>query len=157
MKINQIVCFISLVAGSIMIFLVQPWLYRTKISILRISNIDLGIWARNFYLIGAIMVFAASVLSTLIWWLITSRSKAHKAEDVYQLEKVWWGFMTFCLSVIGLAIHFFKGSEDAFLSLSLFFVIDVLLLFWLPTATCSPGSFRFVPPGSYRLRRFLGE
>ena len=159
MKANEIIRIIifSLI-GFIIIFLAQPFLYTSRI--LRISDIntDVGTWINNYYIFGAGVVFAVSVLSTIIWYLITANAKAHKAEEVAQWMLVWWLFLLFPILGICVAIGFFKGdSNDALGSLAIFFVFDILLLFWLPTATSTPGGLKYVPPGSIQLRRFFNE
>ncbi|NER07690.1 MAG: hypothetical protein F6K17_36565 [Okeania sp. SIO3C4] len=115
------------------------------------------IWINSHYIFGAGVVFAVSVLSTVIWCLITANAKAHQAREVSQWMLVWWLFLLFPVLSICLAIGFFKGSDDALVPLTIFFVFDILLLFWLPTATSTPGGLKFVPPGSIKLRRFFGE
>ena len=103
------------------------------------------------------IVFVVSVLSTIIWYLMTANAKAHRSKEVDQWVVVWWIFLLFpVLSICG-AIGFFQGSNDALVFLTIFFVLDILLLFWLPTATTTPGSLKFVPPGSIYLRRFFSE
>ncbi len=37
-----------------------------------------------------------------------------------------------------------------------FAIVDVLLLFWLPTAIATPRTMRYVPPGSQLLRSIYG-
>ncbi|NEP83594.1 MAG: hypothetical protein F6K39_38975 [Okeania sp. SIO3B3] len=115
------------------------------------------IWINSHYIFGAGVVFAVSVLSTVIWYLITANAKAHQAKEVAKWDIVWWLFLLFPLLSLFLAIGFFKGSDDALVPLTIFFVFDILLLFWLPTATSTPGGLKFVPPGSIKLRRFFGE
>ena len=72
-EIIRIIIF-SLI-GLIVMFLVQPFLYRSRI--LRISDIDVGTWINNYYNPGGIVVFVVSVLSTIIWYLMTANAKAH--------------------------------------------------------------------------------
>ena len=156
MKTSEIIriIFISLI-GLIVMFLVQPFFYRSRI--LRISDIDVGTWINNYYNPGGMIVFVVSVLSTIIWYLMTANAKAHRSKEVDQWVVVWWIFLLFpVLSICG-AIGFFQGSNDALVFLTIFFVLDILLLFWLPTATSTPGGLKFVPPGSIQLRRFFSE
>lgn len=152
-EIIRIIIF-SLI-GLIVMFLVQPFPYRSKI--LRISDIDVGTWINNYYNPGGIVVFVVSVLSTIIWYLMTANAKAHQAKEVAQWVVVWWIFLLFPVLSICVAIYFFNGSNDARVFLTIFFVLDILLLFWLPTATSTPGGLKFVPPGSIQLRRFFSE
>ncbi len=62
MKTSEIIriIFISLI-GLIVMFLVQPFFYRSRI--LRISDIDVGTWINNYYNPGGMIVFVVSVLS----------------------------------------------------------------------------------------------
>ena len=158
MKASEIIRIIIFsLTGLIVMFLAQPFLFRSRITIFRISDIDVGTWINNYYNPGGIVVFVVSVLSTIIWYFITANAKAHQAKEVARWEVVWWIFLLFPVLSICVAIGFFTGSNDTLVFLTIFFVLDILLIFWLPTATSTPGSLKFVPPGSIHLRRFIRE
>ena len=158
MKASEIIRIIIFsLTGLIVMFLAQPFLFRSRITIFRISDIDVGTWINNYYNPGGIVVFVVSVLSTIIWYLMTANAKAHQAKEVAQWVVVWWIFLLFPVLSICVAIGFFTGSNDTLVFLTIFFVLDILLLFWLPTATSTPGGLKFVPPGSIHLRRFFSE
>ena len=158
MKASEIIRIIIFsLTGLIVMFLAQPFLFRSRITIFRISDIDVGTWINNYYNPGGIVVFVVSILSTIIWYLITANAKAHQAKEVARWMVAWWIFLLFPVLSICVAIYFFNGSNDARVFLTIFFVLDILLLFWLPTATSTPGGLKFVPPGSIQLRRFFSE
>ncbi|GGA57940.1 hypothetical protein CYANOKiyG1_79100 [Okeania sp. KiyG1] len=135
-------------------FLGQPLLYRLKI--LRILNMDVEAWINNHYILGGTVVFAVSVLSTVIWYLITANAKAHKAEEVAKWELVWWLFLLFPLLSLFLAIGFFKGSDDALGPLTIFLCLTYYYYFGCQLQPV-PWGLKFVPPGSIKLRSFFGE
>lgn len=158
MKASEIIRIIIFsLTGLIVMFLAQPFLFRSRITIFRISDIDVGTWINNYYNPGGIVVFVVSILSTIIWYLITANAKAHQAKEVARWMVAWWIFLLFPVLSICVAIGFFTGSNDTLVFLTIFFVLDILLLFWLPTATSTPGGLKFVPPGSIHLRRFFSE
>ncbi|MDE5102773.1 MAG: hypothetical protein O4807_07225, partial [Trichodesmium sp. St19_bin2] len=89
MKTSEIIRIIifSLI-GLIVMFLLQPFFYRNRI--LRISDIDVEAWINNYYNPGGTIVFVVSVLSTIIWYLMTANAKAHRSKEVDQWMVVWW-------------------------------------------------------------------
>ena len=59
---------------------------------------------------------------------------------------------------IAASVIILNESDDALLSLTGFLVFDgLILLYWLPTATSSPKSFKYTPPGALLLRRLIGS
>jgi hypothetical protein len=46
-----------------------------------------------------------------------------------------------------------KSSGDAILSLIILFTIDIIFIYWLTTATSTPGCARRLPPGANLFKR----
>ena len=157
MKAGEIIRIIvlSLIVAGLM-FWIQPQIYQLKI--IRISDVPMNPWLRNDYTTGAWIVFGCSLLATLIWYFLTAKAKVIGTLDTLRWQVIWWllGF----LPILGIciALYFFNRSQDALLSLTGFYIVDaIFLLFWLPTATSSPGSFKHIPPGAFLLRRLIGS
>lgn len=156
MRVGEITRIVILViVGAFLMFVLQPLPYARQIIYL--SDVtDIEFWVSNFYMRGALIVFLASVLATVIWVAFAVTTKDHRAEAVSRSQVIWWIIGLIPLIAIGIAIGIYKGSNDALLSLTFFYVIDVLVIFWLATTTSTPGSLMYVPPFSYVMRDLIG-
>lgn len=144
---------ISVLIGAVAMFVVQPFIYSSRLVRFPVGRIE--VWIGNYYMPGALIVFVISVLSTIIWWVVASNTNAHRADDVDRMALVWWLIGLFPLGSIGVAIGWFRGSQDALLSLMVLFVLDVLWLYWLTTAISTPGSLMKIPPLAAKIRAFI--
>jgi sterol desaturase/sphingolipid hydroxylase (fatty acid hydroxylase superfamily) len=151
-EVIRIIVF-SLIGGFAM-FLGQPWIYRSRFPFVRMQ-VPIENWLSQYYMTGASIVFVVSVLATVTWYWMAAKAPARGGRDVENWSLIWW--LIFLLPVISvcIAIAFFKGTDQALLSLTTFFVIDVLFLYWFTTASSSPGSLQFVPPGAFLIRRLF--
>jgi hypothetical protein len=109
------------------------------------------------YYQGAWLVFAFSVIATIAWYTLSAKAKIMGGNDVAKWSVVWWLFLLLPVLSTLIAILLFN-NKNAFVSLSGFYILDgVFLLYWLPTATSSPGLLRNIPPGSQLLRSSIGD
>jgi hypothetical protein len=156
MKTSEIIRIIifSLI-GLIVMFLLQPFFYRNRI--LRISDIDVEAWINNYYNPGGTIVFVVSVLSTIIWYLMTANAKAHRSKEVDQWMVVWWIFLLFPVLSICVAIGFFTGSNDTLVFLTIFFCVGHLITFLVANCNQYSWEFKVCSPSSIYLRRFFSE
>lgn len=157
MRVNEITRIVVLaVIVAFMMFVLQPLPYiRGLISLSDVPEPES--WVSDYYMKGALIVFCASAIAALIWLLFAATSKGHKGRDVNKSQPIWWIIGLIPLIGIGFAIGPYKGSNDALISLSFFYVIDVLILYWLTTATSTPGSLMYIPPFSYIMRGLIGD
>lgn len=143
---------ISLV-GAGLAFLLQPWLYRS--GVISLTDVDPEVWVSDRYTIGVAIVFSVCLISTLLWYTLTSKAKVSRPEDRSFWALMWWLFLLLPVLSICVSLYFFNGSNDALLTLTGFYVLDSLIVFWLPTALNTPGELMYVAPGS-GLRHLLG-
>jgi len=139
--------------GAALVFLGQPWLYRS--GIISPSDVDPENWIGSNYTNGAAIVFSVAVVSTILWYVIGAKAKIKGASQASNIAFLWWLFMLLPILGIGVSLYFFNGSKDALLSLASFYVLDVLFLFWFSTALSSPEAVKFIVPGSFFLRRLF--
>ena len=159
MKPGEIIrIIIFTVLGLILMFWLQPLAYQNRFIPVTDYPGGVDIWVGDNYFTSAVIVFVASLLATLLWYFLTARAKVRNASDVANWNIVWWIFGLFPLVAIAISVFLVNESDDAKLSLIGFFIIDGLfLLYWLPTATSSPGSFKYTPPGAMLVRRLIGS
>jgi hypothetical protein len=150
--IQTIVIFLL---GAVVMFLGQPWIYDNKL--LRISDVPTTTWISEDYTIGAGIVFVIGLIATSLWTFMAAKAKAKSANEISKWRVIWWLLMLLPIISIIVAIAFFNRSNDALLSLTAFLVIDgIILLYWLPTVTSSPGDLKYIPPGAFFIRRLIG-
>ncbi|MEL4894571.1 hypothetical protein [Crocosphaera sp. Alani8] len=155
MKSGEIIRIIVCVLISlVLIFYLQPLLYQNRL--IRVSDVPLTTWISDYYTVGGWFVFGSSLGATLIWTFMTARAKATGALDVFRWRVVWGLLALLPIVGICIALYFFNESDDALITLTGFFILDAVLLYWLPTVTSSPGLFRNIPPGSSFIRRLIG-
>jgi len=141
------------VLGAFLVFFLQPWLYQNQI--LFISDQTVDTWLTDAYMPGAMLVFGIAFVGTLAWYFLSAGAKIVTGEDNSRWQVLWWIILLAPVLSVCAALAFFNSSQDALLSLTAFYVFDVVLLFWLPTATSSPLTTKFLPPGAFFLRRLF--
>jgi hypothetical protein len=141
------------VLGAALVFVLQPWLYQSQTLFL--SDQDVETWLTDQYMPGAYLVGGVAIAATFLWYFLSSGAKILSSKDTSQWRLLWWVILLIPVLSIGGAIAFFNKSRDALLTLTILYVLDVLVLFWLPTATSSPLPTKFLPPGSFLMRRLL--
>lgn len=156
MKASEIIRVIGFsLAGALVMFFIQPWMYKSRIIRINVPRIET--WVSNYYTIGALIVFGVSVFSVLIWCVMSILSPDHRGKDRHKWSVVWWVIGLLPVLSIGVALGFFRGSDDALLSLTGFFVLDILWLYWLTTATSTPLGLKLIPPLAEKLRPLIGD
>ena len=154
-EIIRIIVFV--VTGMGLMFWLQPFIYQNRY--IRISDYLPGLdaWVSDNYFLGAGVVFGFSLAATLLWSFFTAKAQIKGAVDVSKWQAMWWLLGLLPIGGIAIALIFINKSDDALLSLAGFFIFNGLIwLYWLPTATSSPGLFKHIPPGSFMLRRLIG-
>ncbi len=160
MKAGEIIRIIVFtITGLILMIWLQPLIYQNRMIPIRdYPENSFEVWLLDNYMIGAWIVFGVSVLATLIWSFMTARARVRGTLDVSQWQLVWWLLGLLPVMGICIALYFFNESADALLSLAGLFIFNGLIwLYWLPTATSSPGLFKHIPPGAFLLRRLIGS
>jgi hypothetical protein len=152
-ELIRMLCFLGL--GGILMFLVQPLLYQNQLSFFFISDQPVDTWISNEYTPAATLVFCVASVMAIVWYFWSARAKISMAEQV-QGWRLTWGLMGLLPVIsIGVAIGIFNTSADGLATLTFLFVIDVLILYWLSTATSSPAPVKYVPPFSALLRPLI--
>lgn len=146
---------ICLLIGVLIIFIVQPWLYQSRV--VKITDVpDIKDWIGNYYMIQAAIVFVISLVSVIFWSVAGIRSKATGSE-LKTWRTLWYVLLFVNVLSIFIAIYLKKVSDDALLSSAFFLFFDVVWVFWLGTALSSPNLFMYLPPGSGKIRRVFGD
>ncbi len=154
MKSWSIIRFIIFtIIGAVLIFLGQRFAYQNQI--IPIQDVPVELWLGSDYTTAGIIMFITCVASTTIWYVLTATKKFTGVGETNSWQLTWWLLGLLPLASIALTVFFINRSKQAQISLMGFFLLDALLLFWLPTATSSPESVKYVPPGAFFLRHNL--
>ncbi|MEM9214906.1 MAG: hypothetical protein AAGD25_11235 [Cyanobacteria bacterium P01_F01_bin.150] len=153
MKPLELVRIIAIiVVGIILVLVGQPWLYRSNIIFLDVF--DLEQWLATEYLTSSYWVLGAAVVSTFVWYFAAASAKPLKATDTASWRLLWWGILFVPIISVGIAL-FLQTSDTTRYWLAVMYIFDVMILYWLPTASSSPGSTKYLPPGSKNIRDLL--
>ena len=111
---------------------------------------------------------------TLIWLFTTTKKSPMNSAEVREMRPTWWLCALFLVllgwlyqlfftvlkwqfsgtaPVEGIDANYFQVPPGGWITLLVLVVLDVGLLFWLPTMLASPKSYRLVVPGALK---FLG-
>ena len=173
MKKNQWIYLTASVAlGLVWIFLLQSTILLNSFpGILQIPGGNLADYLQ-FGSSPAFQVFWFGCISALLIWIsVTWSRKPRSSIQTRKMQPMWWlaaGLLTiygwFCLgwftvlqwqvtgtSPVQGGPNFYPLPTGGWLLLMFFVVIDVVLLFWLPTLLASPRNYRLVVPGAVKL------
>jgi hypothetical protein len=165
---NFITLITTLGLASIFVLVLQPHIFQEPMIPLSMSSRDLDTWWSNIFSPTTNIIFVAGLVTTLIWFIKATTSKYTKSSDVLGARLLWWGIFWgyLLLSFIAFAgLNYFannsnkpiKGIFEASLWSAPFLLLDVILLFWLPTASSTPKTLRYIPPFSMSLRKLIGD
>jgi hypothetical protein len=146
--------FVFPIIGLVLMFVLQPFLYQSQIIQLR--DVDPDKWLPNGYYPQASLVFGCAIFAALAWCVWNTMSPPGAMSVRRSRSIAWWilGLVPI-LGAVGATIWSRKavlgtsfGSDAATLSLVALFSLDILFLYWLTTATTTPGNARDLPPGA---------
>ena len=158
MELINIIVFSMI--GAILMFRIQPFIYKQGLiwqPNQEDSQTTLESWVSGEYTMAALWIFAVSLLCTFVWYFMASRSQAHRPKQIQQWRGCWAIIAVIPVLSIGVGIGFFNQVSEMRLSLAVFFLIDILILFWLTTATSTPGLLIYTPPLAMELRNLLSK
>jgi hypothetical protein len=146
--------FVFPIMGMLLMFVVQPTLYQSQI--IRLTDVTVEKWLPNGYYPQASLVFGCTIFAALAW-VVWNTMSPPGAMSVRKGRSIAWWILSLVpiLAVVGATIWSRKavlgdkfGSDVATLSLVALFSLDIFFLYWLTTATTTPGNARDLPPGA---------
>ena len=145
MKIGEIIRIIvfSLI-GLVLMFWIQPLLYEQRFFGV-IRTVPYSEWI-NQYMLAAGIIFAVSFISTITWCVMLLKNQDG---DPNFFKLVWYLGLFVLVVVISITVYFNNQDprgeliqETLISMMALFFMDSVLILYWLPTVTSTPGLLR---------------
>jgi hypothetical protein len=146
--------FVFPIMGLLLMFVIQPTLYQSQV--IRLTDVTVEKWLPNGYYPQASLVFGCAIFAALAWCVWNTMSPPG-AMSVRKGRSIAWWILSLVpiLAAVGATIWSRKavlgdkfGSDVATLSLVVLFTLDILFLYWLTTATTTPGNARDLPPGA---------
>jgi hypothetical protein len=166
MKRLEILCLlIAITFATLIIFLLQPAILSSDSGRLLAQSSSIEEWRRNLMWPSLALNYILGITATLTWIAIGASFQSVKSRDTLSMETFWW---ILCISyglislavVMGLSFAKQLIDQTYFLQfliyLSMFSLVNVLLLYWLPTAIATPRTMRYIPPGSQLVRTLFG-
>jgi uncharacterized oligopeptide transporter (OPT) family protein len=128
--------------GAVVMFVLQPILYQSQI--LRLTDVKPQLWVNTHYFPSALIVFGFTIFTALAWCALNTFSPPSGIKGIIPIASI---AIAILLSRLGILAP--KGSNDATISTICLFFLDVLWLYWLTTATSTPGVLaKSIPPGA---------
>ncbi len=162
------------IAGLLWVFLAQNALF---LNVFAGWLVGPGLNLQDYLQTGSSPSFTVfwlgCITALLIWYWRTFTRSTRSSVEVRQMRTQWWlaalllvlfgwlcqwVFTVFRWQVTGTSplegggVNYYPVPLLGWILLLLFVVVDVFLLFWLPTMLASPRSHRFVVPGAVTLR-----
>jgi hypothetical protein len=169
-NLQWILLGVAVAAGAIWVFLIQNWIFLVIFPGLLVGP---GLNLQNFLQFGSSPAFsvlwAGCISGLLIWFGRTMALRPRSSAEVRSMQPQWWlaailltafgwislgWFTIFQWQVTGTSpieganINFYPVPPGGWILLFSFVILDVMLLFWLPTMIASPRTYRFVVPGA---------
>lgn len=163
----------SVAIGVVWIFIVQNWIFLNVFPGLLVGpGLPLMFYLQTGSSPAFSVFWAGCVTATLLWIALTWSYRPHSSQETRKMQPMWWlaaGALTvfgwLCLGwftvfqwqvtgtnpVEGSQITYFPVPPGGWILLLIFMLIDVILLFWLPTMLASPRTYRYVVPGAVTL------
>jgi hypothetical protein len=162
----------SVIFGAFWTFVIQNWLLLFFANVIA----GAGLQFQNFLQLGSspsfTVLWVGCLVALLIWMSITLRARPRGSAEVRRMQPLWWlasgilvvfgwislgTFLVFKWQITGLSPTpgssqlFFPVPPGGWLILMTFVLIDVIVVFWLPTLLATPRTYRFVVPGAVTL------
>ena len=162
----------SVAMGIAWIFLGQNYIFLNLFPGMMVGP---GLNLNDFLQTGSSPAFtsfwAGCITALMIWIGVTWSAKPRSSSQTRQMQPMWWlaaagltvygwlclgWFTIFKWQVTGTSPtqgvgNFYPVPTGGWMVLLCFVLIDVILLFWLPTLLASPRTYRFVVPGAETL------
>lgn len=168
MKRKELVALtVSIIVGIAIVFLLQYPLLSDDLTLSSLTEEVDGIEFWKSVVLQPLMlsVTIVSLLFVTVWIGIATTRTFTRSRDAYAMRATWF-ILAIVLFIIYEVLLFAFGYtpllSEGTLPLQLNWLIqpllflDLIVLFWLPTALATPRALRYVPPLSMKVRSLIG-
>ncbi|WP_126147506.1 hypothetical protein [Synechococcus elongatus] len=168
MKPKELVALaVSIIIGIAIVFLLQYPLLSDDLTLSSLtSEIDgIEFWKNVVLQPLLLSITIISLLFIALWIGIATTKTFTRSRDAYAMRATWFilAIVLFIIyEVLLLVFGYTSLLSEGSLPLQLNWLIqpllflDLILLFWLPTALATPRALRYVPPLSMKIRSLIG-
>lgn len=170
LKKQYIYLGISVLIGILWVFIAQEWIFRNIFYTFLGPDLEVFIQMISNPTFKALWFSCITALG--IWIVTTLNGKPRSAAEVRAMQPLWWlaasvlvvmGWLyQFIFTVLiwqmqgtspveGSGVNYYDLPFAGWLLVLGSVMMNVLLLFWLPTLLATGRTFRFVVPGAVRL------
>ncbi len=161
---------ISIFIGIIWVFIAQNWIFLNIFS--TVLGQDLNVFLPQISSPSFTVLWFSCITTLGIWIVTTLNGKPRNAAEVRVMQPLWWLAATvlvllgwlyqFIFTVLiwkiqgaspvqGSGVDYYALPFAGWLLVLGAVMLNVLLLFWLPTLLATGRTYRFVVPGAVRL------
>ncbi|APD48579.1 hypothetical protein KQ302_09825 [Synechococcus sp. CS-602] len=161
---------LTVLIGILWVFIIQNWIFLNLFSALLGQN--LNVFLPQISSPSFTILWISCTIALLFWIFTTLNGKPRNAAEVKSMQPRWWistillvllGWLSQLFFTVliwqiqsaspveGSGVNYYPLPAGGWLLVMVFVVLNVLLLFWLPTLLASPRTYRFVVPGAVRL------
>jgi hypothetical protein len=163
----------SIIIGMIWVFSIQKELLLNVFSgAIAGPGLNVQQFVNNGITPAFTVFWIGCMTALLIWFARTMNARPHSSTEVLLMQPQWWIaavllglFGWICLSVFTIliwqvtgtspidvpTINYYPVPAGGWILLSFFVLLDVIVLFWLPTMLASPRLYRIVVPGAFTI------
>jgi hypothetical protein len=149
MKSSEILRIVAFqLVGTILCLWIQPLLY--SYGYLSPPDVPLLFWLNNNYMQGAIWICLSCLAATVFWLLLAIKGDKRNLEKRKSLARLWWMILSFLGVSLLASLWMSSGGDIALLSWPLggVYILDIIVMYWMPTMTSTPGSLKYAPLGA---------
>jgi hypothetical protein len=161
---------ISVSVGVLWVFIFQNWIFLNIFAgILVGPGLKLDEYLQTGSSPAFTVLWLGCITALLVWLGRTMTARPRSSAQVRSMQPQWWlavvllaVFGWLCLGwftifrwqvtgtspIEGAGVNFYPVPPGGWILLTGFVLLDVILLFWLPTMLASPRTYRFVVPGA---------
>jgi hypothetical protein len=142
----------------------QQWLLASPELIASLGvNTQQSAWTQSVMPSVTYGSWISSLCATLLWIYSAQNGRFVSSKQALSMRLTWWIYALSLYALMSIILYSFiyavsgiVASEIQYFILLIVFPLDIILLFWLPTAMATPGTLRYIPPLAFNLRRQLG-
>lgn len=175
MKPKQLIpLIVCVIVGVLWIFIGQNLVLLNVLGgLIGGGGMDLSLYLASASSPSFQALWFTCVAVTLIWLFTTTKKSPMNSAEVREMQPTWWvcavvlvllgWFYQLIFTVLiwqisgtapveGIEANYFQVPPGGWITLFVLVVLDVGLLFWLPTMLASPKSYRLVVPGALKFQ-----
>ncbi len=162
--LELIMLLTTVLFATFIIFLLQPALLSADWTLIRDATREtISHWHQKLMWPSLYFNYILGTVATLFWISRSDSFQSNSSKNTLKNIALWWTIFCFLLVlsllfIVMLSLYHNLIGEKGFMAffslIFIFSILDVFLIYWLPTALSTPKTMRYLPPASRMLRSF---